>query len=136
MREKCVAICSIFMFLIAACGYKAPPPGKPELKGPSIEIVSPSQRDTVSDTVQVVVNVSDPSGVAIVLLLVDGTEVVRDSVEPYELRFDTSQFFDGEHQILVKASDRWDNWSTSKPLTLIFKNGKVERHENKRDTGR
>ncbi len=88
-----------------------------------IQILSPSEADTLSDTAKVLVQAEDPSGVRRTILFVQNDEMARDSSEPFEMRFDTRNFYDGEYQIRVQAVDRWDNKAMSKPVKVyIFNN--------------
>jgi hypothetical protein len=123
----------LLLFLLFSCGRRGYPPGKPEVEGPEIKIISPSEGDTLKDTVFVKVEAKDPSGVGFVSLFVDQKEVGRDSSPPYEIRWDTSTFPDTIHIIVVKGQDKWDNWGESEKIKVYTENERREKIEKNKE---
>ena len=109
----------VLILALASCAKVGSPPGKPELEGPMVEIISPGAGDTLSDSALVLANAEDPSGVRLLILFVDGDEVSRDSSEPYQLPWDTRSYYDEEHELRVQALDRWDNKASSRPVKVF-----------------
>ena len=120
LRYTIVPLC---LCLVSRCARKAPPPGKPDLKPPHLQILYPTSSDTLSDTVRLEVQITDQSPLRSVHLLVDGNPVVSDSAVPYEFLWDTSELVDTVHTLHLKATDRWDNEGRSKSLTVFTRNG-------------
>ncbi len=127
MRKLGIAL----MLLVSSCGYKAPPPGKPELEGPKITIIEPHEADTVKDTACVVFKAHDPSKTARAALFVDGTSVSElkiakpDTTVVGTLCFNSAEYYDGIRKIHVVAYDTWDNRGESGRITVYSLNGKV-----------
>lgn len=124
---------SLILFLLLACGRRGYPPGKPEVEGPEIKIISPSEGDILRGTVVVKIDAKDPSGVRFVYLFVDQKEVARDSSPPYEIKWDTSIFPDTLHTILVKGQDKWDNWGESEKIHVYTENERREEVEENKE---
>jgi hypothetical protein len=115
-----------FAFLISlhlGCARKAKPPGKPDLKPPYLQILYPTESDTLSGSVRVEVHVEDQSSLRFVRLLIDGDPVASDSTDPYELHWDTSTLVDTFHTVVVQSTDRWDNTGKSAPVSIFTQNG-------------
>ncbi len=116
--------------LFASCGYKAPPPGKPELKGPVVKLLEPHSGDTVRDTACAVISASDPSGVAQVSLMVRGSAVGQRKFEKPDttvictLCFDSKAYFDGMLKLSATAMDVWDNRGNSDTVQVYALNGR------------
>ncbi|MEO0146093.1 MAG: Ig-like domain-containing protein [candidate division WOR-3 bacterium] len=121
-----------FFLAFVACAKVGSPPGKPELAGPVVRIVSPLNGDTVSDTVMVIVDAFDPSGVRRVLLRADGEDVGPDSTSPYQIPWPTAELYDQEHRLVAIAYDRWDNEGRSDTVRVFTLNG----NEPPPDTGK
>ncbi len=88
-----------------------PPPGKPELEGPDLKILEPSEGDTVWDTLKVRVEAEDPSGVRWVQVYLDRQSMGRDSAAPFEIVTPLPEIPDTLHRLRVEAIDRWENKS-------------------------
>jgi hypothetical protein len=121
--ERLAAVLLLIPSLFSGCARKAPPPGKPDVTPPLLQILYPTPNDTLSDTVRLGIQVSDRSSIRSVRLFVDGNPVASDSTEPYEILWDTSALVDTTHSLYLQATDRWDNTGTSKPLTVYTRNG-------------
>ncbi len=128
----------VAVIAVSSCGYKAPPPGKPELQGPSVKIISPQPGDTIKDTSGVIFEASDVSKVGRASLMVDGTAITElkmqtpDTVVQGTLRFNSAEYFDGQHKLKVVAYDLWDNRGESREIVVRFLNGRLA--EGGRDT--
>ncbi|MEO0247987.1 MAG: Ig-like domain-containing protein [candidate division WOR-3 bacterium] len=121
-----------FLLALVACAKVGSPPGKPELVGPAVRIIYPANGDTVSDTVMVLVDAVDPSGISMVKLMADGEDVRADSALPYEIAWPTRELYDQGHWIVAIAYDRWDNEGRSDTVRVFTLNG----NEPPPDTGR
>lgn len=113
----------LMAFFATSCGRKAPPPGKPDVDGPVLEIKGITQGDTISDTADLNVEASDKSGISFVALFVDGSEILRDSASPYNFTWDTGKLPDTLHVVVAKGLDTWDNWGVSPKIIVITRNG-------------
>jgi hypothetical protein len=121
----------LWLFLVSiwitgfGCARKAPPPGKPDLEAPVLEILYPADDDTVSDSVLVQTTVKDKSPIQSVALFVDGTLASSDSTDPYEPLWDTSELLDTSHTLYIQSVDRWDNRGRSSPIRVFTRNGNI-----------
>lgn len=122
----------IFLLLLIDCGYKAPPPGKPDWRPPVVQTVYPQEGDTIySDTV---VNflISDESPIRVVRLIVDGKVVSVDSIAPFELRL-LREFLKDSSRVKVAAIDNWDNIGESKSVTVFIPSPEEEHDKEGED---
>jgi len=133
MLEMKLVFIPLILLLSISCGRRGYPPGKPELEGPEIKILFPSEGDTLRDTVEVKVEAKDPSGVSFISLFVDQKEVLRDSSPPYEFKWDTSVLPDTIHTIFVKGTDRWDNWGESDKIQVYTENERSDEIEENKE---
>jgi len=124
--------CFVAFVLLLACAKVGAPPGKPELAGPAVRILWPSPGDTVSDTVKVLIEALDPSGVSRVLLVADGEEIGSDTGAPYQIAWATASLYDEPHWLLALAYDKWDNEGRSDTVRVFTLNG----NEPPPDTGK
>jgi len=108
-----------FLIFLVFCGRKEPPPGKPELIGPEIRILSPEEGDTVKGKLKVIADVKDSSGVKLVRVLIDQTEAGVDSEPPYEFEIPIRNLKDTLHTVQILAEDKWDNTS-SKEIRIFI----------------
>ncbi len=122
----------MFFLACAACAKVGSPPGKPELVGPTVRIIYPANGDTVSDTLGVLIDAIDPSGISRVVLRADGEDVRADSLPPYEIAWPTRDLYDQEHLLVAIAYDIWDNEGRSDTVRVFTLNG----NEPPPDTGR
>ncbi len=120
------------VFLTLACAKVGSPPGKPELVGPAVRITYPANGDTLFDTVVVLVDAVDPSGISMVKLIADGEDVRADSTPPYEIPWPTKELYDQGHLLIAIAYDIWDNEGRSDTVRVFTLNG----NEPPPDTGR
>jgi|Deesub1362B_J571_1020462.scaffolds.fasta_scaffold00043_5 hypothetical protein len=103
------------------CAKKAPPPGKPDIDPPDVEIVSPENGAFVSGTTLVKVNAKDRSKVIYVEAFADKNSLGQDSSEPYIFKFLP---FDSIHFLSAVAIDEWDNRGKSGRIKVINKDFK------------
>jgi fibronectin type 3 domain-containing protein len=97
----------------------APPPN--DTTPPVVSVNAPAAGSNLSGTVTVTIAASDPSGVAGVQLLVDGTVVgTPDTVPPYQFTFDATPYAAGSHTIGATASDTVGNVGGAPPVTVTF----------------
>ncbi len=116
MKKKIIlALAVIFL----SCGYKAPPPGKPDWNPPSIKILSPRDCDTIRGNTPVQVFLQDESKVIKVILFVSGKPLLQDSVEPFELTLFADSIKDSLAEIKARAYDVWDNMGESAPVKVF-----------------
>jgi len=71
------------------------------------EIVNPLQGETVSSTVKISVNARAKNGVSMVEFYIDLQPKYTDSDPPYEWDWDTTQYPETSHEIMVKAIDNF-----------------------------
>lgn len=117
MKDKILFIILIFSF----CAKKAPPPGKPDIDPPEVEIVSPENNAFVSGTTFVNVNAKDKSKIVYVEAFLDGNSLGQDSNPPYIFKFFP---FDSIHFLNAIAVDEWDNKGRSGKIRVINKDFK------------
>lgn len=91
--------------------------GNPDTENPTVSITSPSNGQTVSDTISISASASDNVGVDYVQCQVDGGSWSQDSTSPYSWTLDTTALSDGNHQINVVAYDAAGN-SDSDSITI------------------
>ncbi|MGB9823867.1 MAG: Ig-like domain-containing protein [Candidatus Hydrothermia bacterium] len=114
-KEILLALAVTFL----SCGYKAPPPGKPDWNPPSVKILSPRDGDTIREDTPVQVFLQDESRIVKVILIVSGKPVLQDSVEPFELTLFADSIKDTLAEIKVRAFDVWDNMGESAPVKVF-----------------
>jgi len=71
------------------------------------EIVNPLQGETVSSTVKISVNARAKNGVSMVEFYIDLQPKYTDFDPPYEWDWDTTQYSETSHEIMVKAIDNF-----------------------------
>jgi hypothetical protein len=115
----------LFIFiLILLCAKKMPPPGKPDIDPPDVEIVSPLDGDSVIGEIEVKINANDKSKIIYVELFVDDKKFGVDSLLPYIFKFSPS---DSVHFLRASAIDEWENIGWSKKIKVINKGYKFEK---------
>ena len=99
-------------------GPPPPPPPPPDTTGPDIAVIAGWPSGPVH-TVSLVVEASDPAGVAFSALFVDGEEVARDDVHPFVLAHEfLADSAPGPHQFVVVGEDTVGNRTTLPAVTV------------------
>lgn len=107
------------LVFLATCGYKAPPPGKPDWTPPQVKVVFPEEGDTIFSDTSVIFSVLDESPVKKVILLINGRTISQDSVQPLSLLISVDSLKDTQNEIKIKAVDLWDNMGESLPVKVF-----------------
>ncbi len=115
-------IITAIITLLAACGHKEAPPGKPDISPPEIKILYPANGDTlVEDTVKVKASIVDSSKIVQIQLILDGSVVVTTG-DTDSLFFSTENLTDTiSHSLAIRAKDEWDNWGVSPAVRFFIK---------------
>lgn len=115
-------------FFIMSCGYKAPPPGKPDVNPPQIRITFPQEGDSLYADTTVNFLINDESAIKKVALLVNEKVVSVDSIPPFSLEIKLETIQDSVATVKVRATDLWDNTGESRPVKIF--RPLVEENEN------
>ncbi len=109
------------MVAFRAAGGAAPPP---DTTPPTVAVTSPASGATLSGQVSVAINAVDTgSGVASVQLLVDGSPVgPPDTIGPFAITLDTTQFTNDVHSIGAYAIDFANNVGNATAISVTFSN--------------
>ena len=94
-------------------------PDTTDTESPQIAIISPAGWSTVSDTVQILTDVSDNRGVARVVFYIDGDSTYTDMTAPFRFNWNTHTVTNDYHTILAKAYDFSQNWANSMITVLV-----------------
>ena len=94
----------------------------PELTPPSVSLTAPASGVTLSGTVTLSADASDPSSVSRVEFLVDGTPLGTDTLRPYSFSWDTLTVAGGSHTLTARATDTHGNVGTSTPVIVTVDN--------------
>lgn len=81
----------------------------PDTTPPTVDITSPTDGATVSDTITIEASASDNVAVDYVEFYVDGSLLGTDTTSPYQASLDTTTLSDGSHSITAKAYDTSGN---------------------------
>ncbi|MEO0260463.1 MAG: Ig-like domain-containing protein [candidate division WOR-3 bacterium] len=106
------------MIILNFCAKKMPPPGKPDTQPPDVEILNPSDRDTLEGEIEIKIEVKDKSKIIYVEVFSDDKSIGKDSIPPYIFKFLLS---DSVHFLRAKAIDEWDNIGYSGKIKIINK---------------
>ncbi len=88
---------------------------------PMLDVEQPNDGATLSGRYTTIVTATDESGVADVVLSVDGVPYATDTRDPYRFVIDTRRFPPGEHELSVVATDAAGNASTTRTLDVTFR---------------
>jgi len=106
----------IILFLIlSACGYKAPPPGKPDFEAPEIRVFNLKDKDTIREKREVLIEVKDKSKIIWVKMIVNGEEYSVDTTPPYKFIITPP---DKIWKIVFSAMDVWENQGNTKTFEI------------------
>ena len=108
------------LLVLSVIGASAPA-GAADALGPAVSFVSPAHGATVSGTVPVNVQATDPDGVFKVRVWIDSTYLGYDMTYPYVRNWNTNAFTNGRHTIKTQALDTLNN-STTKTITVTVIN--------------
>jgi hypothetical protein len=88
-------------------GTTPPPPPPGDTTPPSIDLTAPAQGDTVSETVSLVAQASDNSGIASVQFYINGSPLGTGvTAAPWTRSWNTAGLADGSYRIRATATDR------------------------------
>jgi len=90
---------------------------------PTVRIASPTAGARISGRVQVSITAADDSGVADVVLLVDGLPYATDTRAPYRLVLEPTRFAAGAHVLTARATDWAGHATVSTGVTVTFARG-------------
>jgi Bacterial Ig domain len=98
----------------------SPPPPPP---GPTVSMTAPTAGSTVSGSITLTATASDPSGIAGVTFLVDGTATGAEiTTAPYSMSFDTTTLSTGNHTFSARARNNNNVTATSSGDTVNVQN--------------
>jgi subtilisin family serine protease len=93
-----------------------------DFSGPTVAMTAPSDGATLSGTVTLSADASDPSGISKVVFYVGSSSVSTDSAAPYSYSYNTRLQANGPKVITAKAYDMFNNVTTSAELNVTFDN--------------
>ncbi len=106
----------IFLFLIlSACGYKAPPPGKPDFEAPEIRVLNLKDKDTIRKERLILIEVKDDSRIKWVKMSVNEKDYSMDTIPPYEFFLSPP---DRLLRVLFSVMDIWENQGNIGPFEI------------------
>ena len=117
------ALLLLLPVIFFGCGSKMPPPGKPDIDPPEIEITYPQAMDTIKGSIYVKFSYKDKSPLQWIRLYVDGVRSASDSSFSDSLLFKSDTLYDGVHKLMLEAKDKWDNLGKSEIVTVVTVNG-------------
>jgi len=94
----------------------------PDTTPPQINIASPIDGATVSDTVVIKTIVADNDAIKSVEFFIDGDLLDSVSEEPYQTDWNTKEFSNGDHTIQCKAIDNSENKTLSENIQVTVTN--------------
>ena len=96
---------------------------KKDTTPPEVTITSPSNDSKVNEVVTVTCMSTDNKEVTKVELWVDGVNTgLTDETEPYSFKWNTTEYKDGDHTLIVRGYDSSDNEGDSPPITVKVDN--------------
>lgn len=103
-----------------------PPPSSGDVTPPTVAVTSPAAGRTVQGQINVTASASDNVGVVGVQFKIDGQNLgTEDTVRPFTRVWKTGTFTNGAHTIAAVARDKAGNTTTSQPVTVTVKGGKI-----------
>ncbi|MEN9561211.1 MAG: hypothetical protein RIQ56_484, partial [Candidatus Parcubacteria bacterium] len=97
-------------------------PFRRDRRAPHVQVISPSNGETVSGATAIDIFATDNVGVAGVTVFVDGNPIGSElQIPPYSLIWNTTTYPDGEHSIEARARDAAGNQRTTY-ITVIVDN--------------
>lgn len=105
----------------------APPPDpvpvpQPDSGAPVVVITSPVDGATISGLVSVAATATDPAGIDVAYLILDGATVSASGTAPYSVQLDSRTLSDGPHSIYVRAWNTVGKAGDSQKINVIVAN--------------
>lgn len=94
--------------------------------GPSVAISSPTAAERLSGVVSIDATATDPSGVATVELLLNGSVIATDIGAPFAFSLDTTRLPDGPATLQVRARDAVGNSASSASVGVTIANDTIK----------
>ncbi len=104
----------------AAVAKAAQTPVTPDTTPPSLRLTRPSSSEVLTSRYTVAAEAGDASGVADVVLSVDGVPYATDTRAPYQLVIDPRAFSTGNHTLALVATDVEGNASAVRSVSVRF----------------
>lgn len=89
---------------------------------PTVNLTAPANGASVTNSVTISADASDPSGIQEVAFKVDGTTVNTDTTSPYSYSWDSKAVANGSHSLTAVATDKAGNVGTSTARTVTVSN--------------
>jgi peptidoglycan/xylan/chitin deacetylase (PgdA/CDA1 family) len=84
---------------------------------PYVDIISPKNGETVSNTIQLIADTGKSADIAGVQFMIDGADVGSEATStPYQISFNTAVLTGGSHTISARARDKFGTKITSNPV--------------------
>jgi thermitase len=85
---------------------------------PVVNFISPSDKSSVSETIQIEIAATDNDSVALIELYMNGIRVAKTAKNPAHILWDTTLYDNGAHKLQAKAYDPSGNAGTSSIITV------------------
>lgn len=95
----------------------------PDTQAPTVKITRPLSGSIITGRYRVAVEASDRSGVADVVMFVDGVAIATDPRASYRFVLDTSAYDSGRHELSFVATDNVGNKAKPVSVTVMFGSG-------------
>lgn len=92
----------------------------PDITPPTLRVVKPASGDKLAGRYTVLVEASDPGGVADVVLAIDGVPFATDTRSPYQFVIDVAIFSPGAHTLGFVSTDAYGNKSAARSVNVTF----------------
>jgi len=99
--------------------------GTTDTTGPQVVVSGISNGQTVSGTVPVHVSASDPSGIAGIILYIDGVQYGSGGSSPWTWSWNTAGFTDGQHTVTVRVTDGASNVTVMTYTVTVSNSGGI-----------
>jgi subtilisin family serine protease len=93
-----------------------------DFTGPTVALTEPSEGQTLTETVTLSAEASDPAGISQVVFYVGNTNVGTDTSAPFSLGYNTRLQSNGPKTLTAEAYDSWGNLTTSTAVNVTFDN--------------
>lgn len=95
-----------------------------DTKAPTVAIIDPHNRETVSGTINVTAGAFDAGALADVVLFVDGDPYATDTSKPFKFAMNTKRLTNGTHTLTATATDLAGNESQSDRVRITVRGGR------------